>query len=112
MSRRFEVAAGLTIFVAAIAIGCAPAQPPPKTAAQLICDGEAKLADIQRHPPKQAMEFSAEDARQEIARGKQLQQEELERAKARGASSEELAKLEAQSAPRVCKGPGLDANHS
>ena len=39
-------------------------------------------------------------------------EEELERAKARGASSEELAKLEAHSAPRVCKGPGLDANHS
>src|SRR2546430_952260 len=111
MARRFELGAGLAILVATVS-ACAPAQPPPKTPAQLICDGEAKLADIQRHPPKQAMEFSADDARQEIARGRQLQQEQLERAKARGASSEEIARLEAESAPRVCKGPGLDANHS
>lgn len=58
------------LLLLALASACASAQAPaPRTPDQLIQDGQRKLADIERHEPNEGMEFDAEKAQAEIARG-------------------------------------------
>jgi len=58
--------------------GCAGTETHSKTPEQLICEGQATLRDIERHPPKEGIEFAAEGAQAEIDRGRQLEQQNAE----------------------------------